>query len=420
MSTTFQSKFKKYALLIGVLLLFPLTGLVLFGILGEHKFNTLPYYTAAGTVDGKQPGAQRVEPFVFTNQNGEPFDSQRLKGKVWLAGFYATNAPHVAEFTKQLLWPNWRYRDEDDIFTICFTLDAAHDTPAVLSEYVARNTRYNGSPDKWQFLTGDQAAIDELIAESFMIQRDAAEPNNIATLWLVDAEGYLRGVYHAASEDQIQDAVEDIALLKKEMDLASYEREKAAEALMELPPLPVLGPEGHTIPRFAFTNLDGREFSHRDVAGKVCIVDYFFTHCPTICPIMSSQMARLQAQIGERGLTTEEIVLLSHTVDPKRDNPERLLAYAELIGADTVGWKFLTGQEEDLYDLARNGYFLTALPSDTAAGGFFHSDTFTLVDQAGRIRGYYDGTSTIEVDQLLEDATRLVLTTSPSETTEQP
>jgi protein SCO1/2 len=156
------------------------------------------------------------------------------------------------------------------------------------------------------------------------------------------------------------------------------------------------------------------------VAGKVCIVDYFFTHCPTICPIMSSQMARLQAQIAERGLTTEEIVLLSHTVDPKRDNPERLLAYAERIGADTAGWKFLTGQEEDLYDLARNGYFLTALPSDTAAGGFFHSDTFTLVDQAGQIRGYYDGTSTIEVDQLLEDATRLVLTTSPSETTEQP
>jgi protein SCO1/2 len=200
------------------------------------------------------------------------------------------------------------------------------------------------------------------------------------------------------------------------MDLASYQREKAAEAMEALPPLPYLGPEGHTIPRFAFTNLDGREYSHRDADGKVRIVDYFFTHCPTICPIMSSQMARLQAQIAERGLTNDEIVLLSHTVDPKRDTPERLRGYAERIGADTAGWKFLTGPEEDLYDLARNGYFLTALPSDTAAGGFFHSDTFTLVDQAGRIRGYYDGTSTIEVNQLLEDATRLVLTQATANT----
>lgn len=414
MSTTFRSQFKKYALLIGVLLLFPLAGLILFGVLGEHKFNTLPYYTVDGPIEGKGPGAQRVEPFALTNQNGEAFDSRSLKGKVWLAGFYATNAPHVAEFTKQLLWPNWRYRDEDDIFTICFTLDAEHDTPEALSSYVSRNTRYNGAPDKWQFLTGNQAEIDAIIAQSFMIQRDPAEPNNIATLWLVDAEGYLRGVYHAASEDQIQDAVEDIALLKKEMDLASYAREKAAEAFEALPPLPVLGPEGHTIPRFAFTNLDGQEFSHRDVQGKVRIVDYFFTHCPTICPIMSSQMSRLQAQLADRGISKREVVLLSHTVDPKRDDPARLLSYATRIGADTSGWKFLTGKEEDLYDLARNGYFLTALPSDTAAGGFFHSDTFTLVDQLGQIRGYYDGTSTNEVNQLLEDATRLVLTPPPT------
>jgi protein SCO1/2 len=99
-------------------------------------------------------------------------------------------------------------------------------------------------------------------------------------------------------------------------------------------------------------------------------------------------------------------------VDPVRDTTERLVSYATRIGADTAGWKFLTGQKEDLYDLARNGYFLTALPSDTAAGGFFHSDTFTLVDREGKIRGYYDGTSTSEVDRLFEDVKCLVLTTN--------
>lgn len=412
MNKQFPSNFKKYALLIGVLLLFPLTWLLLFGVMGEHKFNTLPYYNAEGAQEERPADAQRVADFVLTNQFEEPFGLKELEGKIWLAAFFSTDAPHLAEFTKQLLWPNWRYRNEDDIFTVCFTLNAAHDTPAVLKEYVERNTRYNGVPKKWQFLTGDQAEIDALIAESFMIERDPADPGNVATLWLVDAEGLLRGVYHAASEDQIQDAIEDIALLKKEMDLARYERRQAAEACEERPALPVLGPEGHTVPAFAFTNLDGREFSHRDIDGRVRVVDYFFTHCPTICPIMSSQMARLQSALSADGFSEEDVVLLSHTVDPVRDTTERLLSYATRIGADTAGWKFLTGQKEDLYDLARNGYFLTALPSDTAAGGFFHSDTFTLVDREGKIRGYYDGTSTSEVDRLFEDVKCLVLTTN--------
>ena len=84
------------------------------------------------------------------------------------------------------------------------------------------NTRYNGVEDKWQFLTGAKADIDRVIEEQFLIQRDAEEPNNIATLWLVDGEGYLRGVYHAASENALRDATEDIALLRKQMDLEDY------------------------------------------------------------------------------------------------------------------------------------------------------------------------------------------------------
>lgn len=78
------------------------------------------------------------------------------------------------------------------------------------------------------------------------------------------------------------------------------------------------------------------------------------------------------------------------------------------MGADTAQWKFLTGDKETLYDQAKTGYYLTALESDTAAGGFFHSDTFVLVDRQNRIRGLYDGTSTAEVDAMLLDAAQLV------------
>lgn len=158
----------------------------------------------------------------------------------------------------------------------------------------------------------------------------------------------------------------------------------------------------YTVPFFAFTNQFGDETSSDDVADLIYVADYFFTTCPTICPVMSSQMSRLQTKLAQANLLGT-VKLLSHTVDPEHDTPEVLKAYGELLNADFEHWTFLTGEQEDLYYQARHGYFLTALPSDTAAGGFFHSDTFVLVDRQGHIRGYYDGTSTESVDQLFTD-----------------
>ena len=122
---------------------------------------------------------------------------------------------------------------------------------------------------------------------------------------------------------------------------------------------------------------------------------------------MTSQLARGQQWMRDRNLQSD-IAILSHTVDPTRDTPERLKDYARRIGADTAQWKFVTGEQEALYEQAKFGYYLTALESDTAAGGFFHSDTFVLVDRQDRIRGLYDGTSTQEVDEMLLDAALLV------------
>ena len=402
-----MGSFKNRLTLIAMMLALPLAGLVFFGLLTDHNFKTLPYYTGDAEVEGLSLDARRVGPFQLTNHDGEPFHSDSLLGKVWIASFFGTDAPHVAQMTRQLLWPNFRYRDEDDIVMVSFSLSPSHDTPEVLQAYVGRNTRYNGFEGKWQFLTGDSLTLDNVVHEQFMIKRDPSDPNNVATLWLVDAEGFLRGIYYAASENAIRDAVEDIALLKKEMDLAKYAREKLEESLAERAALPVLGPEGHTIPKFSFTGIDSTEISHRTVEGKVRIVDYFFTHCPTICPVMTSQLARGQQWMRDRNLQSD-IAILSHTVDPTRDTPERLKDYARRIGADTAQWKFVTGEQAALYEQAKFGYYLTALESDTAAGGFFHSDTFVLVDRQDRIRGLYDGTSTQEVDEMLLDAALLV------------
>jgi protein SCO1 len=407
-----QRQLTKYALLAAVLLVIPLSGLILFGVMGTHHFNTLPYYGPAGQLsaleDGSAPSdAQRLPDFTLTNHLDEPFGLRELKDRVWLAAFFNTGDDHAAQSTQQLLWPNFRYRGEADIGIVCFTTDASHDTPKTLESYVQRNTRYNDFEGKWQFLTGDQAAIDDLIFEGFMIERDSADWNNIATLWLVDGSGYLRGWYHGMSEDAVKEMVEDIALLKKERSEADYAAEHV-QAIDAYDALPILGPEGHTVPPFAFTGLDSVEVSHYNTEGKVRVVDYFFSHCPTICPVMSSQLARLQGEAVRRGLGADDLLILSHTVDPERDTPERLEEYAMQLGADTSWWKFVTGEQDDLYDMARHGYYLTALESDTAEGGFFHSDTFVLVDRLDRIRGYYDGTSTKEVDKLLNDLEQLV------------
>ena len=401
---------RKRIILIFLLVGIPLFGIVVLGILGDHKFNTLPYFTEEGVIDTLVPGVLQVEDFELTNHLGQAFGSKDLKGSVWIAAFFATDAEHVGVMTRQLLWPNFRYRDKKGISIVCFTLNPKHDTPSVLREYINMNTRYNGVDDKWQFLTGEKEEIDRIVRDEFKIKRDPEDPGNIATLWLVDSKGYLRGVYHAASEDALRDATEDIALLRKEMDIkehAAIKREK--EFKKKIPePLPILGPEGHTIPSFAFTTIDSLEVSHRDVAGKIKIVDYFFTHCPTICPLLSSQLSRTQSILRKKSVSNEDVIILSHSVDPLRDTPKRLSEYAENMNADTSGWKFMTGNKTDLYDQARYGYYLTAMESDTAAGGFFHSDTFVLVDKLDRIRGYYDGTSTSEVDEMISHVLQLL------------
>jgi protein SCO1/2 len=168
----------------------------------------------------------------------------------------------------------------------------------------------------------------------------------------------------------------------------------------------------YTIPEFRFLNQDSAVISTDDYRGHVYVADFFFSNCPTICPVMTSQLARLQDKLANRDLLGE-VKLISHTVDPARDIPSVLSAYANQIEADTRYWNFVWGSREELYTQAQNGYLVTAFESDTAAGGFFHTDQFVLLDRELHIRGYYDGTSTQQVDILFEDILKLLKESSP-------
>ena len=152
------------------------------------------------------------------------------------------------------------------------------------------------------------------------------------------------------------------------------------------------------IPDFRLIDQDSQIVTPENVKDKIYVADFFFTSCPTICPIMKTQMLR----IHEHFKSNSSVKLLSHTIDPRHDTVGVLKDYATRLEVDTKQWSFLTGDRNVLL-LAQKGYLVSALEDKNEAGGFVHSGAFVLVDRQRRIRGYYDGTKAEKVDLLIKD-----------------
>jgi protein SCO1 len=155
----------------------------------------------------------------------------------------------------------------------------------------------------------------------------------------------------------------------------------------------------HTVKDFNFIDQDGKTISQKDLDGSVYVTDFFFTTCHSICPVMSTQMERVYLKFKGN----PEVKFLSHTVDPEIDTVEQLRSYATKYNADSKQWIFVTGDKTKLYDIARTGYFLDAQEGDGGPDDFIHTQNFALVDKEKRIRGYYNGIDSTEVDQLIKD-----------------
>lgn len=159
----------------------------------------------------------------------------------------------------------------------------------------------------------------------------------------------------------------------------------------------------HTIADFALLNQDSVLVTNSTFDGQVYVADFFFTSCPTICPTMKAQMLR----VYETYKDDPEVAILSHTIDPTYDTVALLQAYAERLGASSPKWHFVTGDMDEIYELAEKSYMVVAGEDETAPGGYIHSGAFLLVDQQRRIRGVYDGTVPEQVDVLINDIKRL-------------
>tara|TARA_B110000444_G_scaffold154283_1_gene144348 strand:- start:545 stop:1261 length:717 start_codon:yes stop_codon:yes gene_type:complete len=171
--------------------------------------------------------------------------------------------------------------------------------------------------------------------------------------------------------------------------------------------------EYHKISQFSFINQNNEIVNNSDMDSNIYIADFFFTNCPSICPIMTKNMAYVQKKLS----VYPNIKFLSHTVDPKNDTPERFVEYIDEMKNNNISinldnWDFVTGEKDDIYNIARS-YFVNVSMDSLAPGGFLHSEYFVLVDKEGRVRsgidkngnvvGVYDGTNEAQLRDLVND-----------------
>lgn len=168
------------------------------------------------------------------------------------------------------------------------------------------------------------------------------------------------------------------------------------------------------IPKFTFVNQDTDTISNDYYKGKVYVVEFFFSTCPSICPIMNTNMLKVQKAFKNEG----DFGIASFSIDPAHDTPKVLKEYAKSYGANHPHWNFLTGDKKDILKLSNEGFKLYAAETPEAEGGFEHSGMFALVDKNGNIRSridengnpiiYYNGLEKEGIEMLIEDIKKLL------------
>lgn len=147
-----------------------------------------------------------------------------------------------------------------------------------------------------------------------------------------------------------------------------------------------LNGEKRRVPPFALLDQDSMLVTDKDYLGKVYIAEFFFTTCPTICPVMNRNLVQLQEEFRE----FEDFGVASFTINPKYDTPRVLKEYAETYGITDMDWHLLTGDSEQIFDLANSGFNIFAQEMPQVPGGFEHSGLFALIDREGYIRSRKD------------------------------
>ena len=169
----------------------------------------------------------------------------------------------------------------------------------------------------------------------------------------------------------------------------------------------------HRLPEFSLTNQLGQQVSWKDMHGKVIVADFFFTHCPTICPALTKSMKRFQDGVTNNKRVGDNIAdflhLVSFSIDPERDSVERLKMWADRFQVNPDQWWLLTGPKKEIYDMSIKEMKIGIVDGKGIDTNFIHTDYFVLIDTNRYVRGYYHGLDSASMDRLSEDIILLTL-----------
>ena len=187
--------------------------------------------------------------------------------------------------------------------------------------------------------------------------------------------------------------------------------------------LPILGPsdfkgelvdnnvnklQSHFVSDFELINQNGDTITNNNYEDKIYVVDFFFTRCGSICPIMTNNMKKIQDEF----LKNDKLMLLSISVTPNIDNVATLKKYAKSKGVINSKWNIATGNKKHMYELARKSYFAVLQKGDGGLQDFIHTPNFILIDKKKQIRGIYDGTNDTEIKRVIKDIKTLQIKNS--------
>ena len=369
-----------------------------FLLLGDTEYKPQPVF---GELDA---------PFNIIDFKGDTISSCDWNDKIILYNFLSVECP--TDFEKcpfRLEWFKIKIYNElvgnsgfDDVIVVTSFLESSEDINYRIKEFrdfnkidskkwIMTASKYIPYFDN-EFTRGNPWTKKDTL---FGFDRQA----HLMTL-LVDKNQKIRGKYFTYNFGEIRRITKEISLLLKE-----------EQANTDLKDLPIYGNKDfdssidkdtlyHQIPDWSFENQNSQIISSEQLDNKIKLVDFFFTSCPTICPQMTLNMSNIQSILRKNCLTNIE--LLSFTVDPIKDSSEKLLEYANSYNVDSTNWNMLTGDQSTIYDLGVNGFLVPNQEDALAPGGFLHSEKLILLDQYNRIRGYYDGTDSLNIPIIVQ------------------
>ena len=386
-------------------------GFLLLGLIFGGFLASLGFLLLGNTEYKSQPVFGSLSSsFNIVDYNSDTISSCEWNDKIVLYNFLSIDCP--TDFDKcpfRLEWFKIKIYNElidntgfDDVIVVTSFIESPEDINKRIKEFRDYNEI---NSDKWimtstkyipyfdnEFTKGNPWTKPDTM---FGFDRQA----HLMTL-LVDKKQQIRGKYFTYNFGEIRRITKEISLLLKEEKQSSKKYNLPIFGNKEFEPSIDRDTLYHVIPKWSFLNQNGNSKSSKDFKNKVRLVDFFFTSCPTICPKMTVNMKKIQQLINTDCLNNIE--LLSFTVDPLRDSVEKLKEYCTTYNVDSKNWNMLTGDQNSIYELGVNGFLVPNQEDALAPGGFLHSEKMILIDKKNRIRGYYDGTDSLNIPIIVQ------------------